>query len=63
MTYQALLEQVELLKTIKADREDLEEALAEKADAQAIHRKVFLNFHNFRNNRTNIKIIRAIRER
>ncbi|XP_026297181.1 glutamine-rich protein 2 [Apis mellifera] len=40
VTYQALLEQVELLKTIKADREDLEEALAEKADAQAIHRKV-----------------------
>ncbi|XP_015436759.1 PREDICTED: uncharacterized protein LOC107192080 [Dufourea novaeangliae] len=36
----ALLEQIELLKTIKADREDLEDALAEKADAQAIHRKV-----------------------
>lgn len=31
---------MELLKTIKADREDLEEALADKADAQAIHRKV-----------------------
>ncbi|PBC33802.1 Glutamine-rich protein [Apis cerana cerana] len=40
MHFSALLEQVELLKTIKADREDLEEALAEKADAQAIHRKV-----------------------
>lgn len=37
---QALLEQVELLKTIKADREDLEDALADKADAQAINRKV-----------------------
>ncbi|XP_034195382.2 uncharacterized protein LOC117611545 isoform X1 [Osmia lignaria lignaria] len=36
----ALLEQVELLKTIKADREDLEDALADKADAQAITRKV-----------------------
>ncbi|XP_076664147.1 uncharacterized protein LOC143366725 isoform X2 [Andrena cerasifolii] len=36
----ALLEQVELLKTIKADREDLEDALADKADAQAINRKV-----------------------
>ncbi|XP_043584811.1 glutamine-rich protein 2-like isoform X2 [Bombus pyrosoma] len=40
MHLNALLEQVELLKTIKADREDLEEALADKADAQAIHRKV-----------------------
>ncbi|XP_076647145.1 uncharacterized protein LOC143355862 [Halictus rubicundus] len=36
----ALLEQIELLKTIKADREDLEDALADKADAQAVHRKV-----------------------
>ncbi|OAD56392.1 Glutamine-rich protein 2 [Eufriesea mexicana] len=40
MHLNALLEQVELLKTIKADREDLEDALADKADAQAIHRKV-----------------------
>ncbi|XP_043515671.1 glutamine-rich protein 2-like [Frieseomelitta varia] len=40
MHLNALFEQVELLKTIKADREDLEEALADKADAQAIHRKV-----------------------
>ncbi|KAK9300709.1 hypothetical protein QLX08_006734 [Tetragonisca angustula] len=40
MNLNALLEQVELLKTIKADREDLEEALADKADAHAIHRKV-----------------------
>ncbi|XP_017797557.1 PREDICTED: uncharacterized protein LOC108578690 [Habropoda laboriosa] len=36
----ALLEQVEILKTIKADREDLEDALADKADSQAINRKV-----------------------
>lgn len=34
------MEQVELLKTIKADREDLEDALADKADTQAINRKV-----------------------
>ncbi|CAK9805114.1 Glutamine-rich protein 2 [Anthophora plagiata] len=40
MHLNALLEQVEILKTIKADREDLEDALADKADAQAIHRKV-----------------------
>ncbi|XP_076766930.1 uncharacterized protein LOC143433479 [Xylocopa sonorina] len=40
MHLNALLEQVELLKTIKADREDLEDALADKADAQAINRKV-----------------------
>lgn len=35
-----LREQIELLKTIKADKEDLEEALADKADACAINRKV-----------------------
>ncbi|KMQ98262.1 glutamine-rich protein 2 [Lasius niger] len=35
-----LLEQIELLKTIKADKEDLEDALADKADAQAVNRKV-----------------------
>lgn len=35
-----LKEQIELLKTIKADKEDLEEALADKADACAINRKV-----------------------
>ncbi|CAD1473240.1 unnamed protein product [Heterotrigona itama] len=40
MHLNALLEQVELLKTIKADREDLEEALADKADAHVIQRKV-----------------------
>ncbi|XP_026674704.1 glutamine-rich protein 2-like [Ceratina calcarata] len=40
MHLNALLEQVELLKTLKADREDLEDALAEKADAHAINRKV-----------------------
>ncbi|XP_024941332.1 uncharacterized protein LOC107268250 isoform X2 [Cephus cinctus] len=36
----ALVEQIELLKTIKADKEDLEDALADKADAQAVNRKV-----------------------
>ncbi|KAG7198004.1 hypothetical protein KM043_016229 [Ampulex compressa] len=36
----ALLEQIELLKTIKADKEDLEDALADKADAHMINRKV-----------------------
>lgn len=35
-----LREQIELLKTIKADKEDLEEALADKADACVINRKV-----------------------
>nr|CAI5857672.1 unnamed protein product [Callosobruchus analis] len=35
-----ITEQVELLKTIKADREDLEDALADKADACQINRKV-----------------------
>lgn len=29
-----------MLKTIKADREDLEDALADKADACAVNRKV-----------------------
>lgn len=37
---EALLEQIEFLKTIKADREDLEDALADKADACAVTRKV-----------------------
>lgn len=37
---QTLLEQVELLKTVKANKEELEDALAEKADAQAMNRKV-----------------------
>ncbi|KAK5640727.1 hypothetical protein RI129_009274 [Pyrocoelia pectoralis] len=36
----ALLEQIELLKTVKADREDLEDALANKADTCAVNRKV-----------------------
>lgn len=35
-----LHEEIELLKTIKADREDLEDALADKADACAVNRKV-----------------------
>ncbi|EFN71156.1 Glutamine-rich protein 2 [Camponotus floridanus] len=35
-----LLEQIELLKTVKADKEDLEDALADKADTQAVNRKV-----------------------
>ncbi|XP_056648707.1 rho-associated protein kinase 1-like [Diorhabda sublineata] len=35
-----LIEQIELLKTVKADREDLEDALADKADACQINRKV-----------------------
>ncbi|XP_072747287.1 uncharacterized protein [Anoplolepis gracilipes] len=35
-----LLEQIELLKTVKADKEDIEDALADKADAQAVNRKV-----------------------
>ncbi|XP_025155965.1 glutamine-rich protein 2 [Harpegnathos saltator] len=35
-----LLEQIEILKTIKADKEDLEDALADKADAQAVSKKV-----------------------
>ncbi|CAH1104755.1 unnamed protein product [Psylliodes chrysocephalus] len=39
-TMDILVEQIELLKTVKADREDLEDALAEKADACQINRKV-----------------------
>ncbi|XP_029659081.1 glutamine-rich protein 2-like [Formica exsecta] len=35
-----LLEQIELLKTVKADKEDLEDALADKADTQTVNRKV-----------------------
>lgn len=35
-----MLEQIELLKTIKADKEDLEDALADKADAHIVNRKV-----------------------
>lgn len=35
-----MAEQVELLKAVKADREDLEDALADKADACLINRKV-----------------------
>lgn len=31
---------MEFLKTVKADKEDLEDALADKADACAINRKV-----------------------
>lgn len=34
------MEQIELLKTVKADREDLEDALADKADACMVNRKV-----------------------
>ncbi|XP_039745522.1 uncharacterized protein LOC120623534 [Pararge aegeria] len=36
----ALLEQIELLKTIKLDREDMVEAMAEKADLRMLARKV-----------------------
>ncbi|XP_060523196.1 uncharacterized protein LOC132700092 [Cylas formicarius] len=39
-TYDMMREQIELLKTVKADREDLEDALADKADACQINRKV-----------------------
>ncbi|XP_050299473.1 uncharacterized protein LOC126738269 [Anthonomus grandis grandis] len=35
-----MIEQIELLKTVKADKEDLEDALADKADACQINRKV-----------------------
>ncbi|XP_070521673.1 glutamine-rich protein 2 [Cardiocondyla obscurior] len=35
-----LLEQVEFLKTVKVDKDDLEGALADKADAQTVNRKV-----------------------
>lgn len=35
-----LLEQIELLKTIKLDREDMAEAMAEKADLRMLARKV-----------------------
>lgn len=35
-----MLEQIEVLKTVKADKEDLEDALADKADACAVNRKV-----------------------
>jgi len=35
-----MIEQIEILKTVKADREDLEDALADKADACQINRKV-----------------------
>ncbi|XP_011057138.1 PREDICTED: glutamine-rich protein 2-like [Acromyrmex echinatior] len=35
-----LLEQIEVLKTVKANKEDLEDALADKADTQAVNRKV-----------------------
>lgn len=37
---QTLREQIELLKTIKLDREDMAEAMAEKADLQMLARKV-----------------------
>ncbi|CAG9773747.1 unnamed protein product [Ceutorhynchus assimilis] len=39
-TFDMMNEQIELLKTVKADREDLEDALADKADACQINRKV-----------------------
>ncbi|XP_028040362.1 uncharacterized protein LOC114250612 [Bombyx mandarina] len=39
----ALLEQIELLKTVKLDREDMMEAMAEKADLQMLARKVSHN--------------------
>lgn len=34
------MEAIEFLKTVKADREDLEDALADKADQQVVNRKV-----------------------
>lgn len=37
---QALLEQIEMVKTTKADKEDVVDALAEKADAQVVNTKV-----------------------
>lgn len=39
-TFENMNETIELLKTIKADKEDLEDALADKADKCAINRKV-----------------------
>ncbi|XP_030754393.1 uncharacterized protein LOC115881156 isoform X2 [Sitophilus oryzae] len=39
-TLEVMAEQIELLKTVKADKEDLEDALADKADACQINRKV-----------------------
>lgn len=41
------MQQVEVLKTVKADKEDLEDALAEKADAQAMVRKVRSNINRY----------------
>lgn len=35
-----MVEEIEILKTAKADREDLEDALADKADAFHMNRKV-----------------------
>lgn len=35
-----MYEQIDLLKTIKADKEVLDDALADKADACAVNRKV-----------------------
>lgn len=35
-----MLEQIELLKTIKADKEEIHDVLADKADACAVNRKV-----------------------
>ncbi|XP_018311454.1 glutamine-rich protein 2 [Mycetomoellerius zeteki] len=35
-----LLEQIEVLKTVKANKEDIEDALADKADTQTVNRKV-----------------------
>lgn len=37
------MQQIEVLKTVKIDKEDLEDALADKADAQAVIRKVRSN--------------------
>lgn len=42
-THQALLEQIEMLKAVKADKDDIEEALADKADTGAVNRKVSHN--------------------
>lgn len=40
--FQVIIEQIELLKTIKADKEELEEALADKADAGIVNKKVYI---------------------
>ncbi|XP_066591886.1 glutamine-rich protein 2-like [Prorops nasuta] len=46
MNFSSLMEQIELLKNVKFDKEDLEDALADKADVQIVNQKVSLDqFH------------------